>query len=75
MKFGEEKEKEEGTGNGFVSVTFEKGKDLLQQQHQRRKTQLTNEVAYKDTNEDNRINYGIDERKKSREGCWKLGCA
>jgi len=40
LKFGEEKKKEEAVGTGFVSGAFEKAKELLREQKQKREVRL-----------------------------------
>ena len=45
IQFGEEKRKEEATGEGFVSGAFEKAKELLKEQHQKREERLRQRVT------------------------------
>ncbi|GAX19426.1 hypothetical protein FisN_4Lh407 [Fistulifera solaris] len=47
MKFGDEQDNESTLGAGFVSGAFEKAKDLLREQRQRREDRLMSDVADK----------------------------
>lgn len=48
LKFGEETEKENTAGNGFVSAAFDKAKELLREQHLQRQAKESPQVRYKE---------------------------
>lgn len=49
LKFGEEKEKENTPGEGFVSAAFDKAKDLMREQHQKHQAKRAGrELGFKD---------------------------
>lgn len=48
MTFGEQQDQENAVGRGFVSGAFEKAKELLQEQKQRRVQRVSKETGFKD---------------------------
>ncbi|EEC43391.1 predicted protein [Phaeodactylum tricornutum CCAP 1055/1] len=51
LKFGDEKDREQRVGDGFVSGAFEKAKELLREQRDRRQRRLKEEIATRVTDD------------------------
>ena len=48
LKFGEENEKENTPGEGFVSAAFNKAKDLMREQYQKRQANVGQELGFRE---------------------------
>ncbi len=67
LKFGEEIEKEEAIGNGFVSAAFDKAKELLRQQHQQRQAKINQQVGYQDRSMVDKISFAPSTTRVDQE--------
>lgn len=67
LKFGEEREKENEPGEGFVSAAFDKAKNLMREQYQKQKANDVRELGFREPEIIDDIRPEIDEGLSAEE--------